>query len=316
MVVGGTATASNSAIVGNSVTVEGGYVGQGAVGGLAQTSHTGSLKNNTYTTSRGTMLTLTDGFDGQTVDWNKVNIDTSKLSNDKTVGAITLMKSGGTTKKLKFSNYAAKNHAVSGDYEVVQRTDTNTGEASSVLIDVNRFRNGAVVYDGVNPNAKTYAGVSYGGNTAEKNIMTLTGIASGNTVDYLSGGRSEGTAGGSTVNKVTITGTDHRDGSETKTGTIENVYGGFIGNAANNGAATDNEVTISGGKVGTVHGGGHGQHREPCGRHDRRHGLRRAHARFGGCAHGQHAACERFCDSRADCKLCKCEIYREQGHGR
>ena len=44
MVVGGTATASNSAIEGNSVTVEGGYVGQGAVGGLAQTSHTGSLK--------------------------------------------------------------------------------------------------------------------------------------------------------------------------------------------------------------------------------------------------------------------------------
>lgn len=175
MVVGGTATASNSAIVGNSVTVEGGYVGQGAVGGLAQTSHTGSLKNNTYTTSRGTMLTLTDGFDGQTVDWNKVNIDTSKLSNDKTVGAITLMKSGGTTKKLKFSNYAAKNHAVSGDYEIVQRTDTNTGEANSVLIDVNRFQNGNVQYNREKADAKTYAGVSYGGQTTTRNTITVAG---------------------------------------------------------------------------------------------------------------------------------------------
>ncbi|WP_315452247.1 hypothetical protein [uncultured Selenomonas sp.] len=202
--------------------------------------------DDTYTTSRGTMLTLTNGFDGQTADWDKVTVDTSKLSADKTLGAITLMKSTAAN-KLKFSNYAAKNHAVSGDYEVVQRTDTNTGDANAVLIDVNRFKNGDVIYDGVNPNAKTYAGVSYGGNTAEKNIMTLTGIASGNTVDYLSGGRSEGTAGGAVNNTVNLLGTG--------AGTLKSVYGGYIGKATNAADATGNTVNIAGGTAQNVYGG-------------------------------------------------------------
>ena len=220
----------------------------------ADKSSSGTV-DDTYTTSRGTMLTLANGFDGQTADWNNVTVDTSKLSADKTLGAITLMKSTEPN-KLKFSSYAAKNHAVSGDYEVVQRTDTNTGEANAVLIDVNRFQNGNVQYNREKADAKTYAGVSYGGQTTTRNTITVAGLKDGeSTVAYLSGGRTEGTAGGSTVNKVTITGTDYRDGSETKTGTIENVYGGFIGNAASNGAATDNEVTISGGKIGTVYGG-------------------------------------------------------------
>ena len=210
----------------------------------ADKSSSGTV-DDTYTTSRGTMLTLANGFDGQTADWNKVTVDTSKLSADKTLGAITLMKS--TANKLKFSNYAAKNHAVSGDYEVVQRTDTNTGEANAVLIDVNRFKNGDVIYDGVNPNAKTYAGVSYGGNTAEKNIMTLTGIASGNTVDYLSGGRSEGTAGGAVSNTVNLLGTG--------AGTLKSVYGGYIGKATNAADATGNTVNIAGGAAQNVYGG-------------------------------------------------------------
>ena len=204
------------------------------------------MVDDTYTTSRGTMLTLANGFDGQTADWNEVTVDTSKLSADKTLGAITLMKSTAAN-KLKFSNYAAKNHAVSGDYEVVQRTDTNTGEANAVLIDVNRFKNGDVIYDGVNPNAKTYAGVSYGGNTAEKNIMTLTGIALGNTVDYLSGGRSEGTAGGAVNNTVNLLGTGG--------GTLKSVYGGYIGKETNAADATGNTVNIAGGTAQNVYGG-------------------------------------------------------------
>ena len=219
----------------------------------ADKSSSGTV-DDTYTTSRGTMLTLANGFDGQTADWNKVTVDTSKLSADKTLGAITLMKSTAAN-KLKFSNYAVKNHAVSGDYEVVQRTDTNTGEANAVLIDVNRFRNGEVVYDGVNPNAKTYAGVSYGGNTAEKNTMTLTGIASGKTVKYLSGGRAEGASkvvsgvvqGGAVNNTVNLVGTG--------AGTLEDVYGGYIGKATNAADATGNTVNIAGGTAQNVYGG-------------------------------------------------------------
>ena len=219
----------------------------------ADKSSSGTV-DDTFTKSRGTMLTLAEGFDGQTADWNKVTVDTSKLSADKTLGAITLMKSTAAN-KLKFSNYAAKNHAVSGDYEVVQRTDTNTGEANAVLIDVNRFRNGDVTYDGVNSNAKTYAGVSYGGNTAEKNTMTLTGIASGKTVKYLSGGRAEGASkvmsgvvqGGAVNNTVNLVGTG--------AGTLEEVYGGYIGKATNAANATGNTVNIAGGTAQNVYGG-------------------------------------------------------------
>ena len=211
--------------------------------------------DDTYTTSRGTMLTLDNGFDGQTADWNKVTVDTSKLSADKTLGAITLMRSGPTS-KLKFSNYAVKNHAVSGDYEVVQRTDTNTDEANSVLIDVNRFRNGNVTYDGRSADTKTYSGVSYGGHTTENNTLTVTGLRDGINPTLISGGRTEGSAGSAVNNTVKIQSTAYHNpaGSVTE-GSIGTVYGGFIGNAANGDATTGNTVEMSGGTVGTIHGG-------------------------------------------------------------
>ena len=202
--------------------------------------------DDTFTRNTGTMLTLANGFDGQEADWSKVTIDTSRLSADKTLGAITLMKST-VANKLKFSNYAAKNHAVSGDYEVVQRTDTNTSEANAVLIDVNRFRNGDVTYHNGDNNAKTYAGVSYGGNTAEGNKFTLKGISEGKTLKYVSGGRSEGTAGGAVKNTVNLLGTGK--------GTLEEVYGGYVGSAANVADATENTVNIVGGTAKNVYGG-------------------------------------------------------------
>ena len=209
--------------------------------------------DDTFTRNTGTMLTLANGFDGQEADWSKVTIDTSRLSADKTLGAITLMKSD-TANGLTFRNYAAITRdagVTSGDYEVVQRTDTTdtgtTVRATTVLIDVNRYKNGDVTYDGVNPNAKTYAGVSYGGNTAKDNTITLTGIASGNTVRYLSGGRSEGSAGGAVNNTVNLV--------STGAGTLEEVYGGYIGNAANAADATGNTVNIAGGTAQNVYGG-------------------------------------------------------------
>ena len=209
--------------------------------------------DDTFTQNTGTMLTLANGFDGQEADWSKVTIDTSRLSADKTLGAITLMKSD-TANGLTFRNYAAITRdagVTSGDYEVVQRTDTTdtgtTVRATTVLIDVNRYKNGDVTYDGVNPNAKTYAGVSYGGNTAKDNTITLTGIASGNTVRYLSGGRSEGTAGGAVKNTVNLLGTGK--------GTLEEVYSGYVGNAANAADVTENTVNIAGGTAKNVYGG-------------------------------------------------------------
>ena len=213
--------------------------------------------DDSYTESRGTMLTL-KGASGQEIDWNKVTVDTSKLSADKTLGTLTLMKSG-TAGALKFKNYAAKGYetgTTSGDYEIVQRTDTNTGTASAVLIDANRFRKGSVTYDGVH-DAKTYGGISYGGHTTEDNAITVTGVAEGKTIKYISGGRTEGSAGDAKNNTVRVESTAYKNTARTAagTGTIENVYGGFIGSDKNAGCATGNTVTITGGIVKTVYGG-------------------------------------------------------------
>ena len=213
--------------------------------------------DDSYTESRGTMLTL-KGVSGQEIDWNKVTVDTSKLSADKTLGTLTLMKSG-TAGALKFKNYAAKGYetgTTSGDYEIVQRTDTNTGTASAVLIDANRFRKGSVTYDGVH-DAKTYGGISYGGHTTEDNAITVTGVAEGKTIKYISGGRTEGSAGDAKNNTVRVESTAYKNTARTAagTGTIENVYGGFIGSDKNAGCATGNTVDLSGGIVKTVYGG-------------------------------------------------------------
>ena len=213
--------------------------------------------DDSYTESRGTMLTL-KGASGQEIDWNKVTVDTSKLSADKTLGTLTLMKSE-TAGALKFKNYAAKGYetgTTSGDYEIVQRTDTNTGTASAVLIDANRFRKGSVTYDGVH-DAKTYGGISYGGHTTEDNAITVTGVAEGKTIKYISGGRTEGSAGDAKNNTVRVESTAYKNTARTAagTGTIENVYGGFIGSDKNAGCATGNTVDLSGGIVKTVYGG-------------------------------------------------------------
>ena len=213
--------------------------------------------DDSYTESRGTMLTL-KGASGQEIDWNKVTVDTSKLSADKTLGTLTLMKSG-TAGALKFKNYAAKGYetgTTSGDYEIVQRTDTNTGTASAVLIDANRFRKGSVTYDGVH-DAKTYGGISYGGHTTENNAITVTGVAEGKTIKYISGGRTEGSAGDAKNNTVRVESTAYKNTARTAagTGTIENVYGGFIGSDKNAGCATGNTVDLSGGIVKTIYGG-------------------------------------------------------------
>ena len=145
---------------------------------------------------------------------------------------------------------------MSGDYEVVQRTDTNTDEANSVLIDVNRFRNGNVTYDGRSADTKTYSGVSYGGHTTENNTLTVTGLRDGINPTLISGGRTEGSAGSAVNNTVKIQSTAYHNpaGSVTE-GSIGTVYGGFIGNAANGDVTTGNTVEMSGGTVGTIHGG-------------------------------------------------------------
>ena len=214
--------------------------------------------NDDIARNGGSMLTLPEnnGFNGGNLfDWTKLDVDTSRLSGNTVIGNATLLT--GTTNGLKFSNYAGRNKttaATNGDYETALRTDTNTGTASKVILDYNRFQNNTnATHDGSTPattlpdgTTEIYGGISYVGNTTTNNHLTVTGVQGDLTSAY--GGKEAGAAGNATGNSVTITGT----GSHALT----NVYGGYVGDAANNGMATGNTVTITGGTVtGAVYGG-------------------------------------------------------------
>ena len=226
------------------------------------------------------MLTLkaADGF-GALVDWDKLSLDTANAANTQTIGKATLLKSE-TANALKFKNYAAKSQT-SGDYETTLRTDTNAGTASSVLLDYNRFQNNTAVYDGTKAatplaggTSEIYGGISYKGNTAANNRLTINGLPSGGvTAAY--GGKATNGAGGATGNRVTVSATGEEkigsvyggytsgtgavtDNTVTFSGgaTLHDLMGGHIDNAASHANATGNTVTITGGSIGgSVYGG-------------------------------------------------------------
>ena len=226
------------------------------------------------------MLTLkaADGF-GALVDWDKLSLDTANAANTQTIGKATLLKSE-TANALKFKNYAAKSQT-SGDYETTLRTDTNAGTASSVLLDYNRFQNNTAVYDGTKAatplaggTSEIYGGISYKGNTAANNRLTINGLPSGGvTAAY--GGKATNGAGGATGNRVTVSATGaekigsvyggYTSGTGAVTGntvtfsggaTLHDLMGGRIDNAASHADATGNTVTITGGSIGgSVYGG-------------------------------------------------------------
>ena len=200
--------------------------------------------------SAESMLTLkaADGF-GSLVDWDKLSLDTANAANTQTIGKATLLKSE-TANALKFKNYVAKSQT-SGDYETTLRTDTNAATASSVLLDYNRFQNNTAVYDGTTAatplaggTSEIYGGISYKGNTAANNRLTINGLPSGGvTAAY--GGKATNGAGGATDNHVTVSAT----GAEK----IGSVYGGYT---SGTGKTTGNTVRFTGGTVtGTIYGG-------------------------------------------------------------
>ena len=96
-------------------------------------------------------------------------------------------------------------------------------------------------------------GYSAFGHTTEDNELTVTGVpgAAGAALAAAYGGQTAGETGGSVHNKVTIEGTNTAAGA----GSVTNVYGGAITNAANTGDAVKNTVALHGGTIGTVYGG-------------------------------------------------------------
>ena len=191
-----------------------------------------------------TMLTLSEagGFGtvtagGAAVKMKWANVTTEVPENLNTLqgkNKITLLKALASG-ELKFSDYAARTEQ-KGNYEVSLHTDSGSGDAQSVELDINRNKNGARTYNG--QTGEFYAGISEHGFGTENNHTTIS-IAPAAALTAAYGGKTEGAAGGSRGNSVTI------DGSVGKA--IPKVYGGFIANTANNADVTGNRVTLSGG---------------------------------------------------------------------
>lgn len=217
------------------------------------------------TTKNAPLLTLTnaDGFghvsaDGTAVQvkWGNVAADLSKITTEKNAAKIqgknTYVAMRAANPSLKFSDYAKRFADHAGVYETALYTDSGTGTAAEVRYDVNRFKDGVVTYTTTSA-GDALGGYSAYGHTTEQNALTVTGApgAAGAALAAAYGGQTAGETGGSVHNTVTIEGTNTAAGA----GSVTNVYGGAITNAANTGDAVKNTVVLHGGTVGTVYGG-------------------------------------------------------------
>ena len=221
------------------------------------------------TTKNAPLLTLTnaDGFGhvsaGGTavqVKWDNVAADLSKITTEKKAAKIqgknTYVAMRAANPSLKFSDYAKRFADHAGVYETALYTDSGTGTAAEVRYDVNRFKDGVVTYTTTSA-GDALGGYSAFGHTTEYNELTVTGVpgAAGAALAAAYGGQTAGETGGSVHNKVTIEGTNTVAGAGAGAGSVTNVYGGAITNAANTGDAVKNTVALHGGTVGTVYGG-------------------------------------------------------------
>ena len=217
------------------------------------------------TTKNAPLLTLTnaDGFGNVSVGgtavqvkWGNVAADLSKITTEKNAAKIqgknTYVAMRAANPSLKFSDYAKRFADHAGVYETALYTDSGTGTAAEVRYDVNRFKDGVVTYTTTSA-GDALGGYSAYGHTTEQNALTVTGVpgAAGAALAAAYGGQTAGETGGSVHNTVTIEGTNTAAGA----GSVTDVYGGAITNAANTGDAVKNTVALHGGTVGTVYGG-------------------------------------------------------------
>ena len=235
-----------------------------------------------------TMLSVANAgdFGGTGVDWRKISVDRSGLSADYVsnvhgVHRVTLLKSA-TANALNFSNYAATIYAATDTHESAVQTDTDSGTATSVFMEINRFKNGRVTYDGTGETyAKTwgneiYGGLSHDGHTTTGNQLTVKALRGAGDPSHVFGGKNEGTTGDVTQNTVDIElahdadtiaevyggqannvdGAGKVDGNiaNMKKGTVNLLYAGYT---FGDGAVTNNTVNFSGGKSTGYIGGGY-----------------------------------------------------------
>lgn len=203
-VVGGTAATEKAAIADNTVTIEGGSVNQGAIGGLGTTVHKGDLKNNTVTIRQDGAVALAYG---------------------------AFAEDGGAM--VGGDSAADGNHAVieGGRAEFVIGGATNgTGKVSYNTVTVS---GGEVGSAGVNAGG-AFGGASMGPGAGDVMHNSVT-IAGGKIEGSVYGGYAVGT-GNVTNNSVAIAG-----GRFENADTAPDVYGGYTDGT---GKTTGNTVIL------------------------------------------------------------------------
>ena len=199
------------------------------------------------------MLTLSEagGFGGISgthddvkVAWSNVTADTSGLSAARGDGVqgkntLTLLQRASSlplADDLLFDNYTSTDTAeLDRVYEKKLHTDTNSGTASKVQLELNRYKDGTVTHNGTTAPAEVYGGYTAYDHTerdADGHDVTVGTIAEGNTLHITGvktltnnlkayGGYAEGAHGGAVNNHV------HVDVQNTNAGSLDTAVGGY-----------------------------------------------------------------------------------------
>ena len=221
-----------------------------------------------------TMLTLSEagGFGKLSSDnsdvkvkWSNVSVDlpTDLTKAPQGKNTITLLKAAGTANDLKFDGYTETGvEILRGVYEKKLATNTNTGAANSVVLELNRFKDGTVTHNGTTQPDAVYGGYSayddtavdangdHLGHTTENNMLGITGVTSGTSNLKAYGGYAGGDHGGAVNNHVNV------NVQNTTPGVLDSVYGGYA-QGASAGAVRGNTVTLDSGIVVDTLAGGY-----------------------------------------------------------
>ena len=228
--VGGIISAGNNATSGNTLTVKGANTA-GNITGFQ------TLTFNVESATAAPMLTLGGAT---TLDWNAIH------STGKKTGRIVLLQN---TAGLAFgSSYSGAKTDADDTTEYNIDTDTHGSAAQQVISESYQFKGVTEPVSSGTP-ADVFGGISKVGNSTRENTID---VASNNYTNAY-GGHTTGTGTAkddkynSYKNKITISGAAQINGT---------VYGGYTTsvNGAEKGAATQNEVNVTGGSVTNVVG--------------------------------------------------------------
>ena len=221
--------------------------------------------------------TVTGSADNVRTAWSNVTADTSQLSAERGAGiqgknTFTLLQTVVPASPdplypndLRFSGYTETAYAdIDRVYEKKLHTDASPAQnstdvdANKVLLELNRYKDGTVTHDGSTSPAEVYGGYSayddtkevngqHIGHTTENNTLSITGIATGNSLTAY-GGYTGGVKGGSVNNHVIV------NVQNASPGTLNAVYGGYTKQSS--GRVEYNTVALHAGTVnGDVVGG-------------------------------------------------------------